>query len=93
MKVTPHSIKVGAGTKLYSMTKDIVLTSRFLDHSDTKTTELYIRTNDDRTKTGSYIMTTPVDDSAIDKMSLEELRLLINKRPDIKRALILESYT
>lgn len=40
--VTPHSIKVGAGTKLYSMTKDLIKVQRFLDHSDPKVTLRYI---------------------------------------------------
>lgn len=91
VKITPHSIKVGAGTKLYSMTKDIVVTSRFLDHADTKTTERYIRTDDDRTNTGSYIMTTPLKGCQLEWLSLEELHDIINKRSDLKRAILLEA--
>lgn len=91
VKMTPHSIKVGAGTKLYSMTKDIVLTSRFLDHSDTKTTERYIRTDDDRTNTGSYIMTTEIDECQLDCLSFNELHDILNSRKDLKRAVLLEA--
>lgn len=91
VKMTPHSIKVGAGTKLYSMTKDIVLTSKFLDHADTKTTERYIRTDDDRTNTGSYIMSTPIDECQLEVLSLDDLKDILDKRSDLKRAILLEA--
>lgn len=91
VKVTPHSIKVGAGTKLYAMTKDIVLTSRFLDHSDTKVTERYIRTDEDITNTGSYIMTTPIDDNQLYGLSLNQLQDILRSRADLGRAVLLEA--
>lgn len=91
VKVTPHSIKVGAGTALYAQTKDIVVTSRFLDHADTKTTERYIRTENDRTNTGSYIMTTPIDVSQIYGLSLPELQDILINRADLGRAVLLEA--
>lgn len=91
VKMTPHSIRVGAATKVYKITNDIVLTSRFLDHADTKTTERYIRTDDDRTNTGSYIMTTDIDECQLEGLSLEDLNAIINKRSDLKRTILLEA--
>lgn len=88
---TPHSIKVGAGTRLYNLTKDIVMVQRFLDHDDPKTTVRYIRTDDDRTKSGSYVMANKIDLNELDKLSHEELLDIIKSRQDLAYGVLLES--
>lgn len=91
-KVTPHSIRVGAGTKVYKLTKDIVLTSRFLNHSNTQTTELYIRTDDDKTNTGSYIMTSTINKEDISKLTHDQLLEILDSREDLSRSVLLHAY-
>lgn len=41
-RITPHSIRHGAGTQLWYITRDIRLVQRFLRHSDIKTTQRYL---------------------------------------------------
>lgn len=89
-KVTPHSIKVGAGTKLYSMTKDLVLTQRFLDHEDPKTTVRYIR-NDDRSQTGSHMLSKNIDIDMLDNISYEDLLSIVKDRKDLAYSTVLEA--
>ena len=44
----------------------------------------------DRTKTGSYIMTTHIDDSKFDLLSKNDILSILNKREDLKREVLAE---
>lgn len=41
--ISPHKLRATYGTQLYNKTKDIYLVQEAMNHSDPKTTELYIR--------------------------------------------------
>ena len=82
-KITPHSIKVGAGTNLYARTKDIVKTQRFLDHEDINTTTAYIRDSGNPEDSGSFILSTQYDYDELEKLSKEQLLNLIKQHEDI----------
>jgi hypothetical protein len=85
--ITPHSIKVGAGTYVYSITKDIVKTSRFLDHSSIETTMKYIRDNGNPNETGSVIASREYDYSKLNDLTKEELLLIIKGREELKNVI------
>lgn len=87
--LTAHSIRVGAGTRVYAMTKDLVLTQRFLGHKDPQTTIGYIR-NEDRYQTGSSILSTKLNYNAIDELSHEELLEIVKSRKDIAYGVMVE---
>lgn len=87
---TPHSVKRGAVTHLYSLTKDLVTVQRFADHEDPKTTIRYIQENTDRTSQGSYILSTSYDESVIDNLTNEELVKIIKGRRDLMFGVIQE---
>ncbi|MBS4462240.1 site-specific integrase [Aerococcaceae bacterium zg-B36] len=104
IKVTPHSIKRGAVSYLYAITKDPVVTQRFADHEKFDTTLRYIENNKSRTEHGSYYL----DDSNVDLEALSKLNfkdvcdILKNDRKDIlvaiyykalEKGLICESIT
>lgn len=82
-KITPHSIKVGAGTNLYARTKDIVKTQRFLDHEDINTTTAYIRDSGNPEDSGSFILSTKYNYDKLRDLSKEELLNLIMQHEDI----------
>lgn len=82
-KMTPHSIKVGAGTQLYARTKDIVKTQQFLDHNDIQTTVGYIRDNGNPEETGAFILSTEYNYADLESLSKEDLLRLIRQREDI----------
>lgn len=86
-EITPHSIKVGAGTKLYKITKDIFKVQRFLDHSDPKVTMRYIRV-DDVTESGSFLMSSKITIDDLDKLSYDDLAMIIKKRPELAVTII-----
>lgn len=82
--ITPHSIKVGAGTYVYSVTKDLVKTSRFLDHDSVETTMRYIRDNGNPNEKGSVIASRTYDYSKLDGMSKEDLLHIIKNRVELE---------
>lgn len=88
-KITVHSIRVGAATAVYKMTKDLVVTQKFMNHSDPETTVRYIHTDDDRTNTGSHLLTANPDMSLLNNFSQEELiNLLQGECKDLGMALL-----
>ena len=90
--ITPHSIRVGAATRLYRQTNDLVLVSNFLNHSDPKTTMRYIR-NDRITDSGSYMLSSKskLDESNIYDLSIEEVYEILEKRKDLAMGILMES--
>lgn len=86
--ITPHSIKVGAGTRLYAMTNDIVMTQRFLDHNDPKTTVRYIRTQDDNNNTGSYILSSKITIDNVEELGYDDLISILKDRKDLAYGVI-----
>lgn len=90
-EVTPHSIKVGAGTALYRMTKDLIKVQRFLDHADPKVTLRYIRTGEDITDAGSFILSSNITIDNVDELEYNELVRIIKSRPDLAYAIIGEA--
>lgn len=82
-KITPHSLRRYTATKLYSQTKDLVLTQRFMNHESVDTTITYLDDSDEIEKQGSYILSgkqATIDD--LQDLSKEELLKLIESRPD-----------
>lgn len=87
--LTAHSIRVGAATRVYSLTKDLVATQKFMGHSKPETTVRYIRTDNDRTKTGSFLMTVQPDLNRLNELSKDDLlRILQNERRDLGMAVL-----
>ncbi|KRN10780.1 site-specific integrase [Liquorilactobacillus mali] len=89
-KITPHSLKVGAGTYVYSITKDIVKTSRFLDHESVETTMKYIRDNGNPNESGSVIASRNNDYSKLKELSNEQLLSIISRRDELKNIIYTE---
>lgn len=87
-EITPHSIKVGAGTKLYTITKDLLKVQKFLDHSDPKVTLRYIRTNQDITESGSYILSSNINVDEIQNISYDNLVRIIKSKPELAYTII-----
>lgn len=87
-EINPHSIKVGAATRLYNMTHDLIKVQRFCDHEDPKTTAGYIRDSGLRSDTGSLILSKSYDPETLDKLSKQELLELIKQNKEIEFALI-----
>lgn len=83
-QLTPHSLRAGAATTLYYQTKDIMLVKDFLDHESIVNTEKYIHSQQDPTMTGAAMLTTNYDYTEIDKLSKEQLLMLIHSRPEIE---------
>lgn len=50
--ITPHKLRATYGTQLYNATKDIYFVQKCLKHNSPKTSELYIRGNDNSNQTG-----------------------------------------
>lgn len=90
-EITPHSIKVGAGTKLYNMTKDIRKVQKFLDHTDIKTTMRYIRDGGDMTDTGSFVLSTKINIDNLEKMTYNQIMTIIKDRPDLAYTIMQEA--
>ena len=88
---TPHSIKVGAGTALYNMTKNLLLVQSFLDHEDPKTTMAYIRIDDNMTQTGSYIMSSDINVEKVNELSYDDLVRIITRRKDLAYSILAEA--
>ena len=49
-KLSPHKLRATYGTQLYNATKDIVFVQKAMNHSNSHTTELYIRGKNDEAK-------------------------------------------
>lgn len=49
-KLSPHKLRATYGTQLYDATKDIVFVQKAMNHSNSHTTELYIRGKGDESK-------------------------------------------
>lgn len=49
-KLSPHKLRATYGTQLYNATKDIVFVQKAMNHSNSHTTELYIRGKGDESK-------------------------------------------
>lgn len=84
-----HSLKAGAATTLYSETKDLMLVRDFCDHESVKTTEAYIHTQPNPNETGTAILTANYDYQKIDKLSKDQLLMLIHSRPEIENTIYL----
>ena len=55
--ITPHKLRATYGTHLYDKTKDVYLVQSCMGHSNPKTTEMYIRgQNNNNRKTAADIM-------------------------------------
>lgn len=80
---TPHSLKVGAATTFYSITKDIVATSKLLDHEKLDTTMTYIRENPNPNDSGTTILYNSEVHVDFSKLKKEQLLMLINNRPEV----------
>lgn len=80
---TPHSLKVGAATTFYSITKDIVATSRLLDHESLDTTMTYIRNNPNPNDSGTTVLYNSDTHVDFTKLKKEQLLMLINNRPEV----------
>ncbi|KRL08034.1 tyrosine-type recombinase/integrase [Liquorilactobacillus hordei] len=91
IEITPHSIKVGAGTYVYSITKDIVKTSRFLDHENIETTMRYIRDNGNPNESGSVIASRDYDYDKLDGLSKEQLLSIVKSREELKNIIYTDS--
>lgn len=85
--LTPHSLRAGAATSLYYQTKDILMVKDFLDHENIATTEKYIHSQKDPSSTGTAILTADYDYSDIDKLSKEQLLMLIHSRPEMESSI------
>lgn len=79
-----HSLKAGAATSLYAMTKDLLLVRDFCDHESVKTTEAYIHAQKDPHTSGTAILTANYDSSKLNDLSKEDLLMLIHARPEIE---------
>ena len=90
-KFTPHSIKVGAGTTLYRMTKDIYQVSKFLDHNSIEMTKRYIRVDDDMSQAGSFILSSNVSIDNIDNLDYDTLVDIVKSRRDLAYVVINEA--
>ena len=88
---TPHSIKRGSVTFLYSITHDLVLTQRFADHDDPKTTVGYIQSEPDHTQQGSYILSKKLDFKKIDQLTKEQLMSIIDEHQDLAYRILSEA--
>ena len=91
VKITPHSIKVGAVTRYYRLTRDIVATSRFADHEDIKTTLRYIRIDNIHANSGSYLMSSKHDLNDINDLTESQIREILTKRPDLAMGILIEA--
>ena len=49
-KLSPHKLRATYGTQLYNATKDIIFVQKAMNHSSSRTTELYIRGKRDESK-------------------------------------------
>lgn len=90
-ELTPHSIKVGAGTRLYLMTKNPIMVQKFLDHNDLETTMRYIRIDNNLADTGSFILSSQLDVDEIKNISYDVLVDIITNRPELAYAVLSEA--
>jgi len=51
-RLTTHSLRHYFGTKVYESTKDPILTSKLMRHSELRSTQIYIHTNKDKMQKG-----------------------------------------
>lgn len=79
-----HSLKAGAATTLYAMTKDLLMVRDFCDHESVKTTENYIHSQKDPNMSGTAVLTTGYDSKKLNNLSKDELLMLIHSRPEIE---------
>lgn len=59
--ITPHKLRATYGTQLYNATKDIYFVQKCMNHSNPKTTELYVRGQGKETEEASKIMNNLLD--------------------------------
>lgn len=88
---TPHSIKRGSVTFLYSITHDLVLTQRFADHDDPKTTVGYIQSEPDHTRQGSYILSKSINFDKLEELSKDDLMSIIKSQQDLSYRILSEA--
>ena len=55
-RITPHKLRATTITNVWDATHDLFLAQRVAGHADPKTTEIYIRNQEDSTKAASRIM-------------------------------------
>lgn len=55
-KISPHKLRATYGSQVYEATKDVYFVQKAMHHSNPKTTEIYIRGQEDETKKASDIM-------------------------------------
>lgn len=89
-ELSPHSLRVGAATKLYRETNDIVLVTNFMNHDDPKTTMGYIRQGS-LLDNGSYILSSNIQSDDINKLDVADIMDILNKRKDLATAILLEN--
>ena len=92
IEYTPHSIKVGSVTAFYNKTKDLVATSEFADHEDTKTTLGYIRLDDNRMKKGGIVLSQEVDfEQMKDSLDVDQLWSIIKADKNLAMSIAQEA--
>lgn len=85
---TPHSIKNGAGTKLWNMTHDPIKVKDFLDHESLETTMRYIREQNNFLESGSYILSSSTNLASINDLEYNDIMEIISDNPDIAYQII-----
>lgn len=85
---TPHSIKNGAGTKLWNMTHDPIKVKDFLDHESLETTMRYIREQNNFLESGSYILSSSTNLASINDLEYNDIMEIISENPDIAYQII-----
>lgn len=91
---TPHSIKNGAGTKLWNMTHDPIKVTYFLDNNSLESTMKYILEKNNITKennfleSGSYILSSSTNLASINDLEYTDIMEIISDNPDIAYQII-----
>lgn len=87
----PHSIRRGAASKLYLMTKDPIKVQHFLGHADLKTTMRYIRAEDNISESGSYILSSDINVDKVKEISYDRLVKIITTHPELALRVLSEN--
>lgn len=81
--ITAHSIKNGAGTKLWQLTKDPMKVKDFLDHESLETTLAYIRTENNFYESGSFILSNDISVDLLDEVEYTDIVNIIKDNQDL----------
>lgn len=82
-KITPHSIKNGAGTKLWNMTKDPMKVKDFLDHESLETTLKYIRTDNNFLESGSFILSSKISIDNLNEIDYNDIVNIVKENEEL----------